>query len=126
MAIALATGSAIVPSPGGLYHDHAFINPCLFRLTIEGLVIRSSSYDVGDPELDRSQVQGHDLRPMAARIACMSGAPQSPPDHDITTGTDMGTWVDVSIDQNIAIAVQMVAGTQCASMNEESVLALNA
>ena len=63
---------------------------------------------------------------MAARIACMGGASQSPPDHDITTGTDMGTRIDVSIDQDIAIAVQMVAGTQCASMNEESVMALNA
>ena len=126
MAIALATGSAIVPRRGGFDHDDAFINPGLFRLTIEGLVIRSSRYDVGDPELDRSQVQGHDLRPIAPRNACMGCAPQSPPDHDITTGTDMGTRIDVSIDQDIAIAVQMVAGTQCASMNEESVLAWNA
>jgi len=126
MAIALATGSAIVPRRGRFDHDDALINPGLFRLTIEGLVIRSSRYDVGDPELDRSQVQGHDLRPIAPRNACMGCAPQSPPDHDITTGTDMGTRIDVSIDQDIAIAVQMVAGTQCASMNEESVLALNA
>lgn len=69
-------------------------------------------------------MQGNNFCLVAAVTAGMGYPPQSSPNHHVSTGTDARSWVHIPVNQNVPIALQMVSGPQCSSMNEESVLLL--
>ena len=83
------------------------------------LLIRSACHDIGDTQLQWTQLMGHHGCGTIAFTTGVGNASQPSPDLDMTDGTDACPWVDVPIEKDIALGLQMIPGAKRALVKEQ-------